>query len=176
MNELAAQIIGHGAPEKEKLLSTDSALIAVDNNQLAATIRYYLQSFGVKTVDICRSCVEARAHLEDNTYSLCYVDYNLPVMGGADFVRFLRTTSNESSKALVTMLVTSPQKEDIFKARDAGSNEIILLPISTKHLMGRLNHMLHNPRPMIKAPEYVGPCRRRKRVEVSEAADRRSGQ
>lgn len=173
MHEVLSHAVAAATPGTKSLLASDSALIAVENKQLATTIRDYLQAFGVSKVDIVTSCVEARRKLEERQYSLCYIEFNFPAMGGADLVRFLRTCNSGTASALVTMLMAAPRKGDIFAARDAGSNEIISLPISTKHLMGRLNHMLHNPRPIIKAPEYLGPCRRRKTVEVTADTDRR---
>jgi DNA-binding response OmpR family regulator len=152
---------------------SDAALIAATNKQLARTIAHYLQNFGITRVDFARSCNPARTLIEQRAYSLIYVDYNLAEMGGPDFVRFLRTSGNDSEEALVTMLMTSPRKDDVFQARDAGSNEIISLPISTKHLLTRLNHMLKNPRPMIKDNTYVGPCRRRRHIDVDPDQDRR---
>lgn len=175
MNMSVADVVGHSAQMPERLLDKEVALIAIENKQLAATIRHYLQAFGVQTVDMARSCVDARAYMESTAYSLVYVDFALPAMGGPDFVRFLRTSTSGSADALVTMMVSSPRKGDIFRARDAGCNEIISVPIATKHLMARLQHMLRNPREMVKAPEYVGPCRRRRHLDVDETSDRRKG-
>jgi two-component system chemotaxis response regulator CheY len=177
VNDIAKQAFGIGeigsALPDNTVTAADRALIAIDNKQLGNTIRHYLQTFGVKKIDMARTCAEARAFIDNRAYSLAYIDFNLPSMGGPDFVRFMRTSGNDSEEALVTMMMTSPRKDDVFQARDAGSNEIISLPISTKHLMLRLDHMLKNPRPIIKAAQYVGPCRRRRELEVAAAADRR---
>lgn len=177
MNDIETHAIHtlDNSAEPKGNMGADSALIAVENRQLARTIGHYLKTFGVHRLDFARSCHDARLYIERRSYSLAYIDYNLPEMGGPDFVRFIRTSGNDSETALVTMLMTAARKDDVFQARDAGSNEIISLPIATKHLMTRLNHMLRNPRPIIKATAYVGPCRRRQQKEVSPDKDRRNG-
>ena len=61
------------------------------------------------------------------------------------------------------ILVLSGQTEieTVIKARNAGATEFLAKPASVGSLYDRLVWMVENPRPFIKAEEFLGPDRRR---------------
>jgi len=71
------------------------------------------------------------------------------------------------------MVIPSPDKEKVMTARDGGCHEILGLPLTAKLLTTRLNHMIGNPKPFIRAQTYIGPCRRREVVQIYHGAERR---
>lgn len=61
------------------------------------------------------------------------------------------------------MLVTAlSARQDIFKARDSGVNEIVVKPIAPRILLDRLVAIIERPRPFVQAGPFFGPDRRRR--------------
>jgi DNA-binding response OmpR family regulator len=58
---------------------------------------------------------------------------------------------------------TSPER--VHAARDAGVNEFLAKPVSSKSIMARVISVIENPRPFVRTKAYFGPCRRRRRVD-----------
>jgi len=57
--------------------------------------------------------------------------------------------------------------------RDAGVTEVLARPTSMLDLATRLLSILERPRPFIRAPRYLGPCRRRRIDPFFDGPDRR---
>ena len=52
-------------------------------------------------------------------------------------------------------------------------NEILGLPLTAKQLEARLNHIYLHPKPFVRCPTYIGPCRRREKMQVYHGVERR---
>ena len=88
-----------------------------------------------------------------------------------------RSTSPESQNPFVpiVMLTGHTSLERVHQARDAGINEFLAKPVSSKNLLGRLVSVIEHPRPFVRARCYFGPCRRRRRNDEYHGPERRSG-
>jgi DNA-binding response OmpR family regulator len=47
-------------------------------------------------------------------------------------------------------------------ARDAGVTDFLSKPFTVTGLLKRIEALIFQPRPFVRAPDYFGPCRRRK--------------
>ena len=52
-------------------------------------------------------------------------------------------------------------------ARDAGTNEFLVKPVSINAMMSRLVAVIEKPRPYVRTSVYFGPCRRRRGDEYN---------
>jgi len=98
----------------------------------------------------------------------------VPPANGANFLKFLRGSKKSPNPYLsVIMLTGQALRDNIEYARDSGVNEIIIKPITADTLCGRIIKVIEDERPFITAPQYKGPCRRRKVVANSNIPERR---
>ncbi len=151
-----------------------SALIAISNPQLMGILYYFLNGIGVGGVMTARTSLDALRQIENNEFGIVFVDYDLGDMGGPDLVRFIRTCGNTTAYSKVFTVIKSPNREKVYAARDAGTHDILGLPLTTGLLKNRLHHTLENPKPFIDSASYVGPCRRLDKPTIYSGYERRS--
>jgi DNA-binding response OmpR family regulator len=153
-----------------------SALIALSNPQLMGILYYFLNGIGVGNVMTARTSLDALRQVEQNEFGICFVDYDIDDMGGPDLVRFIRTCSNKSAFSKIFTVIKSPDQTKVYAARDAGTHDILGLPLTTGLLKNRLYHLLHNPKPFVDTVSYVGPCRRLEKPVVYSGEERRTSE
>jgi two-component system chemotaxis response regulator CheY len=73
--------------------------------------------------------------------ALVITDWNMPVMGGLDFVKALRA-SPETSQIPILMVTTRSAKEDILQAVEAGVSSYILKPFTPPVLKEKIDQVL----------------------------------
>lgn len=149
------------------------ALIAMSNYQLGRTVWHFLRDEGVGSCMMVTNTQDAVSRMHTNRFNLFFVDYDLPEFGGVDFVKFLRLCDGPISEAFVVIVIPSPDKDKVMAARDGGAHEILGLPLTAKLMNTRLYHMVENPKPFIRCPSYIGPCRRREVVTIYHGTERR---
>ncbi|WP_262690784.1 response regulator [Kordiimonas aestuarii] len=150
-----------------------NAMVALSNAQLGRTIWHFLREQGIGGGRLVTSARDAVVRMESARFSLFFVDYELPDFGGVDFIKFIRMVDGPMSEAFVVMVIPNPDREKVWAARDAGAHEILGLPLTAKLLHARMNHMVGNPKPFIRATSYIGPCRRREVVKIHHGVERR---
>ena len=93
-------------------------------------------------------------------------------MDGVAFTRKLRANTDCPNRLVpIIMISAAPDAERIAAARDAGVTEFLRKPFAANHLQARLTSIEVNPRSFIEAPQFKGPDRRRRTVDVG--TDRR---
>jgi DNA-binding response OmpR family regulator len=93
---------------------------------------------------------------------------------GFDIVRALRDPVRSPAPRVPMVGVTGePTRATVNAVINAGVNELVTLPISPQIFKRRLNAAIHLPRDFIEAPEYFGPCRRRRADPGHKGPDRR---
>jgi DNA-binding response OmpR family regulator len=139
-----------------------SALVIDDNAHMRAIVYTLLHALGIGDIRQASDGTEANALLERWRPDLIIVDQFMPPMHGIEFARTLRRTSATSYDAPIIMLTAHTEYSIVTAARDAGIDEILAKPISAKALLARINAVTHDRRLFVRAPDYVGPCRRRR--------------
>ncbi len=93
-----------------------------------------------------------------------FTDWNMPVMDGVNFVRWIRRSPESPNPEVPVIMITgNNQHQEILEARDAGVTEFIAKPVTIAAIMNRLNSCLVEPRKFVRSAEYAGPCRRRRK-------------
>lgn len=77
----------------------------------------------------------------DASIELVITDWNMPVMGGLEFVKGLRAKSDHS-KTPILMVTTRSVKDDILQAVDAGVSSYILKPFTPQVLKEKIDRIL----------------------------------
>ena len=136
-----------------------------DEQYMRKVVRTMLLAIGVKTVyeaDDGNSGLEAiRRHMPD----LVIVDWEMPVIDGAQFVRMVRSPSEFPYPDVpIIMLSGHGDRWRVVEAAQLGAHEYLLKPVSTKALHERIVAILTVPRPFITLDGYYGPAPRRLQV------------
>lgn len=77
----------------------------------------------------------------DGTIELVITDWNMPVMGGLEFVKGLRANPAHT-KTPILMVTTRSVKEDILQAVEAGVSSYILKPFTPQVLKEKIDQVL----------------------------------
>jgi DNA-binding response OmpR family regulator len=147
-------------------------LVVDDDQYMRKVVRTMLAAIGVKTVF---EAVDGTAGLEAITKcapDLVIVDWEMPVIDGAQFVRMVRSPGRFPVPDVpIIMLTGHGDRWRVVEAARLGAHEFLLKPVSTKALHDRIVAILGRPRPIVELEGYYGPAPRR--LVVLE--DERSG-
>lgn len=141
-----------------------SILVVDDNEQMRTIIGTVLSAAGVGRLYYA---ADGRAGLDSlATYDIdvAYVDYEMPVMNGLDFIARARAQGGETRLTPIIMLTGHSDMMRLSAARDRGVNEFLAKPVTARNILLRLESVIMRPRPYIDAPDFFGPDRRRRQV------------
>jgi CheY-like chemotaxis protein len=141
-------------------------LVVDDNLHMRALVSAVLHAFGVTTVFEAASAEEAWKILTVKRCDLVFVDWAMAGMTGLEFSQKIRTAKDSPNQFVPIVMITGhTSMERVHAARDAGVNEFLAKPVSSKSILARLISVIENPRPFVRTKSYFGPCRRRRRIE-----------
>jgi len=141
-------------------------LVVDDNLHSRTLVGAVLHAFGVKTVLEAASAEEGWKILAKNRCDLVFVDWVMDGMSGLEFSQMIRTAKDSPNQFVPIVMITGHTSlERVHAARDAGVNEFLAKPVSSKSILARLISVIENPRPFVRTKVYFGPCRRRRRVD-----------
>lgn len=148
-------------------------LVADHTPNMAALVGQMLRSLGRKDIREAYDATRAMTELKRRNFDILIIDAELEGLDGVSFTRKLRAmTDNLNHDIPVIMMSSAPDAKRIAEARDAGITEFLRKPFAASHLQTRLVNIEAHPRGFIKTKQYVGPDRRRRRVDVGDK-DRR---
>lgn len=156
-------------------------LVAEDYPFMADLISSMTREFGVGHLLLAQSGNEAKETImlfnadqgSRNQIDLVITDWLMPDGDGAELIRWIRSSKKDSIRFLPVILCSAyTNSKVVATARDCGANEALVKPVSAKKLANRILHVIDNPRPYIKSPDFFGPERRRK-DDKYEGPDRR---
>jgi len=141
-------------------------LVVDDNMHIRTLVSAVLHAFGVTTVLEAASAEDAWKLLLENRCDLIFVDWVMEGMSGLDLSVKIRTAADSPNQFVPIVMITGhTSPERVHAARDAGVNEFLAKPVSSKSIMARVISVIENPRPFVRTKVYFGPCRRRRRVD-----------
>jgi DNA-binding response OmpR family regulator len=86
------------------------------------------------------------------------LDWDLPMLNGAEFVRIVRSPSVFPMPAIpIIMLTGFGERWRVVEAIKVGVNEYLCKPVSAQALYDRLTSVILNPRPIVQIGSYYGP-------------------
>jgi two-component system chemotaxis response regulator CheY len=89
-------------------------------------------------------------------------------------VKMLRHSCRQPFCSVPVILITAhTDMRRIESARDAGITEALCKPVTAKNLYDRIVEVLERPRQFVRATEFIGPDRRRRRSGSSYGGPKR---
>lgn len=150
-------------------------ILIIDPNEFARTfIRSICRNLHFGNILTTGNTTEAFDLLKTNPVQLIVCDWALAPLSSIDFVKQLRASQLPSCAVPVIILTSSGSPEAIIAARDAGVDDYLTRPIVMRRLLNSFVSVLCMPRVFVKSKNYIGPCRRRRRMPFN-GPERRSG-
>jgi two-component system chemotaxis response regulator CheY len=114
-------------------------LVVDDSSTLRRIVVNALKTIGVIDVVEAGNGTEGLQRC-DSTIDLVITDWNMPVMGGIEFVRALRAAP-ATEKTPVLMVTTRSVEEDIIQAAEAGVSGYLLKPFTAQVLKDKISQI-----------------------------------
>jgi two-component system chemotaxis response regulator CheY len=150
------------AKDFEKKLNGVSILIVDDNPYTRKLLRMMLINLGAKTIYEAADGVAALDLVRTADPEVMILDWEMPVLTGAQVVRIVRSPGVFPKPNLpIIMLTAHGQRDRVATAMQLGINEFLVKPVSPKALQDRLLSILTNPRPMVQIGKHYVPQPRR---------------
>jgi CheY-like chemotaxis protein len=152
-----------------------SVLVVDDNPHMRQLLTAILQALGTRTIYKASSGEEAWEILKTHACDLVFLDWVMDGMSGLELAQRIRTAPETPNAFLpIIMLTGHTSIERVHAARDAGINEFLAKPVSSKAVISRLISVIEHPRGFVRTKSYFGPCRRRRRDAEYDGPNRRS--
>lgn len=131
-------------------------IVIVDDR--ATNLRIYAQFVAMMGPDYSATCFhsasDALIYLEDNLADLLIVDFRMPDMNGAEFIRAIRSQSKVAH--IPAIIITSRQdRECRLSALDAGATDFLQSPVSDYEFRERVELLLAQQRKEAQLAQYV---------------------
>jgi len=143
-------------------LTSARVLLVDDEYYMRKVVRTMLLGLGIRTVYEAEDGAAGLALLRAHAPDAVILDWEMPGLNGASFVRLVRTPESFPLPDIpIIMLTGHGERARVVEAMCLGVNEFLLKPVSTKSLRDRLVSVLVNPRPIVSAGHYYGPMPRK---------------
>jgi two-component system phosphate regulon response regulator PhoB len=115
-------------------------LVIEDEHAIGNMIRMALESEDYR-VAVAENGREAKAEVDQELPDLMLVDWMLPGTSGLELIRGYRRQA-VTQRIPVIMVTAKTEEEDILKGLEAGADDYITKPFSTRELIARINALL----------------------------------
>ncbi|MEO0382830.1 MAG: response regulator [Pseudomonadota bacterium] len=140
-------------------------LVVDDNVHMCRLVRAMLSGFGIRQVADASDGAEALELMEQGQFDVLVVDWEMPVLDGAELVRLIRKPEHPYGYAPIIMITGHSTYRRTQEALALGVNDVLCKPFSPKALYMRLADNIATPRPFIRSPDYFGPKPRLDKAE-----------
>jgi DNA-binding response OmpR family regulator len=120
-------------------------LVVEDEQDIAGLVRHTLERSGDMQVDVAASGDQALKAAAEQPPDLILLDLNLPVLGGLEVCRLLRSRP-ATARVPIIMLTARTGETDRVTGLDAGADDYITKPFSLRELAARVRAVLRRGR------------------------------
>ena len=145
-----------------------------DNEHMRNLLRAMLFAFGFKSVQSEEDGRAALSAMHILKPDIVVTDYSMHPVDGIEFVKGVRALNSPMAWTPVIMVTGHKERHYVERARDAGVTELLSKPVTARDLFLRIKEVIERPRPFIKAPSFLGPDRRRRKMPQALLNKRRS--
>ncbi len=139
-------------------------LVVEDNMPMAELIKSLLITFGVGAVYMAKNGKEGYDTCLEHNPDMILTDWMMREMDGISLTRLIRNSPKVKNPFVPIVMMTGfSEKRRVVQARDAGVTEFLVKPFTAKDLYRRIEEVIERPRQFVKADEFFGPDRRRRR-------------
>jgi DNA-binding response OmpR family regulator len=128
-----------GSPDRNG--ARTRVLIVEDEGDIAGLIRHTLERSGEMVVEVASSGDQALKLASEHPPDLVVLDLNLPVLGGLEVCRLLRTRP-ATARVPIIMLTARGTEGDRVIGLDAGADDYITKPFGLRELSARVRAVL----------------------------------
>jgi DNA-binding response OmpR family regulator len=121
-------------------------LVVEDEQDIAGLIKHTLERDGDLSIDIVSTGDAALKAVNDHAPDLLILDLNLPVLGGLEVCRILRSRP-ATSRMPIIMVTARTSEGDRVTGLDLGADDYITKPFSLRELSARVRAALRRGRP-----------------------------
>jgi DNA-binding response OmpR family regulator len=147
-------------------------LVVDDDQYMRKVVRTMLNAIGVKTVFEASDGISGLEAIRQNNPDLVIVDWEMPMIDGAQFVRMVRSPGEFPSPDIPIIILSGHgDRWRVVEAARIGAHEYLLKPVSTKALQDRIVAILGRLRPTVQLDGYYGPAPRRLVVLEAEKSE-----
>ena len=146
-----------------EFLVRNLGILVIDDNQfMRKTVRSLLVNIGVKEVYEASDGVAGLDAIRTVTPDIVILDWELPLLNGAEFVRIVRSPGVfPMADVPIIMLSSYGERWRVVEAMRLGVNEYLRKPVSAQQLLDRFIAILAKPRATVQVGDYYGPEPRR---------------
>jgi DNA-binding response OmpR family regulator len=139
---------GHGRPRgpSSRTGGRTRVLVVEDEGDIAGLIRHTLERSGDMDVEVAVSGDQALKAATEQTPDLILLDLNLPVLGGLEVCRLLRSRP-ATARVPIIMITARTSEGDRVTGLDAGADDYVTKPFSLRELAARVRAVLRRGRP-----------------------------
>jgi two-component system chemotaxis response regulator CheY len=112
------------------------ALIIDDSRAMRIMIGKIVKEFGFEIIEACDG-QQGLAAVEASQPGLIFVDWNMPVMNGLEFIKAFRKLEQYASVPVI-MVTTESLIGDVAKAIEAGATDYLMKPFDKDSLREKL--------------------------------------
>ena len=144
-------------------LIEDLGVLVVDESQYTRKLtRMMLMNIGAKTIYEAADGVAALDIIRTANPDVCILDWDLPVLSGAQVIKIVRSPAVFPKPHLpIIMLTANALRSNVSEAMRLGAHEFLVKPTSPRALQDRLLSILVRPRPMVQIGKHYVPQPRR---------------
>jgi DNA-binding response OmpR family regulator len=123
----------------------NQVLVIEDEKDIAGLVKHTLERGGGAVVEVAESGDQALKLASEQPPDLIILDLNLPVLGGLEVCRLLRTRPG-TAKTPIIMLTARSTESDRVLGLDAGADDYITKPFSPRELAARVRAVMRRGR------------------------------
>ncbi|HEX6928731.1 MAG TPA: phosphate regulon transcriptional regulator PhoB [Gammaproteobacteria bacterium] len=126
-------------------MSEKTILVVEDEDAIREMVAFSLKRAGFEVREAA-DCVAARLAITDHVPDLVLLDWMLPDISGIEFARSLKREDNTREIPIV-MLTARGDEDDKVRGLDAGTDDYITKPFSSRELVARIRAVLRRAAP-----------------------------
>ncbi len=140
----------------------DTRLVIADSGgQIRDEIRSILRHEGFRDIMLVDSVPKVEDLVTEDKIDLLITDHKLP---GGDINKLIRQIRHHEKGnnpfIVIIALAENPEKDEIMRIINSGSDDIMLKPITAGMLVKRVHLMVNQRKDFVVTSEYIGPTRR----------------
>ncbi|MBV6658238.1 MAG: response regulator [Devosiaceae bacterium] len=138
-------------------LSDLRAIVVDDSAYMCRLFRTMLYGFGLRDVVEAHDGADALEKLNTNAIDLMVLDWEMPVLDGAELVRLIRKPGHPMAYMPIIVVTGYSPESRARLAIKLGVNDVLIKPCSPRALYERVIDCVVNPRPFVNSGDYFGP-------------------
>lgn len=152
-------------------------LIVDSEGEMRSIYRTILKNLGASYIDEATDSVGAINLLCGRSPNVVILEHYLTPCSGIELTEFIRTSPASPNPFVpIVMVAAGATIGMVRQARDAGVSEFLAKPLTARTFCDRIAAVLSNMRTFVKARSFVGPDRRRHRLDTFMGRERRTHQ